>query len=333
MLSRSLQEAITENLKKKRQTILFLNRRGFSTFIMCRDCGYVAKCKNCNIALTYYQKENKLKCHYCGYEQNNITKCPECGSEKIRFFGTGTQKLEAMIKQQYPEATTIRMDIDTVTKKNSHEEILNTFQKDGIDILIGTQMVVKGHHFPNVTLVGVVAADNSLNIDDYRASERTFQLLTQVAGRAGRGSLPGKVILQTYNPDSYSVKASKKQDYDHFYAQEIEMRKQLKYPPFCDIIVMQISGSKQEEVAKVANEIHQLVASRIPEHLKETVQLYQAMPAPIDRIKNRYRYRIIMKAKKNEELIDYLQEVQNEYYTWKKDTIRFSMEINPNSML
>ncbi len=181
MLSRELYQEIEENLKQKRQTILFLNRRGYSTFIMCRDCGYTVKCKNCNISLTYHSYEKKLKCHYCGYEQEIVKVCPECHSEKIRYFGTGTQKLEQEIIKQFPNAKTIRMDVDTVTKKNSHEEILNKFKNENIDILIGTQMVVKGHHFPNVTLVGVIAADSSLNIDDYRANERTFQILTQVA--------------------------------------------------------------------------------------------------------------------------------------------------------
>ena len=181
MLSMDLYEAIEQNLKNKLQTILFLNRRGYSTFIMCRECGYTVKCPNCNISLTYHRFGNVLKCHYCGHEEKVVTTCPECGSSKIRYFGTGTQKLEQEIKKLFPKASTIRMDVDTVTKKNSHEVILNKFKNDNIDILIGTQMVVKGHHFPNVTLVGVITADSSLNIDDYRANERTFQILTQVA--------------------------------------------------------------------------------------------------------------------------------------------------------
>ena len=184
MISKKLYEAIEENLKAKKQTILFLNRRGYSTFIMCRDCGYTAKCKNCNITMTYHIKQNKLKCHYCGYECNALTVCPDCKSNNIRYFGTGTQKLEVEINKMFPMASTIRMDVDTVTKKNSHEEILNKFKNENIDILIGTQMVVKGHHFPNVTLVGVIAADTNLNIDDYRASEKTFQILTQVARKS-----------------------------------------------------------------------------------------------------------------------------------------------------
>ena len=186
ILSRKLKEEIRKNLDDKKQTILFLNRRGFSTFVMCRDCGYVVKCKRCNISLTYHAKENRLKCHYCGYETNNLNVCPECKSKNIKYFGTGTQKLEDVIKNEFPDATTIRMDIDTVTKKNSHEEILNKFKNEKIDILMGTQMVVKGHHFPNVTLVGVISADGGLNIGDYKANENTFDLLVQVAGRSGR---------------------------------------------------------------------------------------------------------------------------------------------------
>ena len=184
MISNRLYEEIKQNLENKKQTILFLNRRGFSTFVMCRDCGYTAKCKNCDVTLTYHSRESKLKCHYCGYETSLLKKCPECKSDNIRYFGTGTQKLEAEIQKLFPAASTIRMDIDTISKKDSHEQILNKFIEENVDILIGTQMIVKGHHFPNVTLVGVIAADTSLNIEDFRASERTFQILTQVAGRA-----------------------------------------------------------------------------------------------------------------------------------------------------
>ena len=185
MISGLLYDEIEKNLKEKYQTILFLNRRGYSTFIMCRDCGYTVKCPNCNISLTYHSTQNLLKCHYCGHIEKPVTICPNCNSTKIRYFGTGTQKLEQEINKLFPQASTIRMDIDTVTKKNSHEQILNKFKDENIDILIGTQMVVKGHHFPNVTLVGVIAADGSLNQDDFRANERTFQILTQVA-RKGR---------------------------------------------------------------------------------------------------------------------------------------------------
>ena len=251
MLSIQLQEEIQKNLQRKKQTILFLNRRGYSTFLMCRDCGHVFICKNCNISLTYHKFENKLKCHYCGFEKKIPDKCEVCSSEKIKYFGTGTQKLEEEVKKLFPQATTIRMDSDTVTKKNSHEEILNQFKQENKDILIGTQMVVKGHHFPNVTLVGVVAADGILNIEDYRAPERTFQTLVQVAGRAGREE-PGRVIIQTYNPDHYAIIHSQNQNYEAFYKTEITLRKMLKYPPFCDIILIKFQGTNKEELQKAA---------------------------------------------------------------------------------
>lgn len=331
MISVKLYKLIQENLKNKKQTILFLNRRGFSTFVMCRDCGYVAKCKNCNISLTYHKKEEKLKCHYCGYEEEIHKICPECGSKKIKYFGTGTQKLELEINKIFPTASTIRMDIDTVTKKNSHEEILEKFNKDKIDILIGTQMIVKGHHFPNVTLVGVVSADGSLNIDDYRASERTFDILVQVAGRAGRENLQGNVIIQTYNPDNYSIQYAKKQNYDEFYNVEIKLRNQLRYPPFCDIIMFGISGETEEIVSKTAEKLYRNLKEQI-EKEQIIANVLKPLPAPIDKIKNRYRWRIIIKAKVNDKLIDMINEC---LYSKEilKNNARIIADINPTNMM
>lgn len=331
MISVKLYKLIQENLKNKKQTILFLNRRGFSTFVMCRDCGYVAKCKNCNISLTYHKKEEKLKCHYCGYEEEVHKICPECGSKKIKYFGTGTQKLELEINKIFPTASTIRMDIDTVTKKNSHEEILEKFNKDKIDILIGTQMIVKGHHFPNVTLVGVVSADGSLNIDDYRASERTFDILVQVAGRAGRENLQGNVIIQTYNPDNYSIQYAKKQNYDEFYNVEIKLRNQLRYPPFCDIIMFGISGEVEEKVSKTAEMLYKNLKEKI-EKEEIIANVLKPLPAPIDKIKNRYRWRIIIKAKVNDKLIDIINEC---LYSKEilKNNARIIADINPTNMM
>ena len=333
MLSEKLQEAIKENLENKKQTILFLNRRGFSTFVMCRDCGYTAKCKNCDITLTYHKSTNKLKCHYCGYETNVINKCPDCKSENIRYFGTGTQKLEAEINKLYPEAKTIRMDVDTVTKKNSHEKILTDFKENKADILIGTQMVVKGHHFPNVTLVGVIAADGSLNMNDYRANEITFQILTQVAGRAGRGKDAGKVIIQTYNPDSFAIECVKTQNEEMFYNTEMRLRKQLKYPPFCDIIVIGISSTNEKQAFAVTNQIHGYLKNRvIQENLG--IILYQGMPAPIDKIKNQYRFRIIIKCKFDDNIINLMNDVIQEYSKTKEGkngNTKLSIDINPNN--
>ena len=332
MISTRLYEEIQKNLNDKKQTILYLNRRGFSTFVMCRNCGYTVKCKNCNINLTYHSNTNKLKCHYCGYEEKLVTKCPSCGSEQIRYFGTGTQKLEYEINKLFPNASTIRMDIDTVSKKNSHEQILEKFKNDNIDILIGTQMVVKGHHFPNVTLVGVIAADGSLNIDDFRANERTFQILTQVAGRAGRGEDKGRVIIQTYNPDNFSIECAKKQDYNLFYNTEISLRKQLKYPPFCDIILIGFTSVIEKEVAKVAGKIHEYLKNRV---LKENlgIILYKALPSPIDKIKNKYRWRILIKCKFGEEITDLINDVLEEFQKTKSKSTKITIDLNPNNMM
>ena len=329
MFSTKLKDEIEKNLKQKKQTILFLNRRGFSTFIMCRDCGYVAKCKNCNISLTYHAKANRLKCHYCGYETDIIKICPECGSKNVRYFGTGTQKLEEEVHKLFPEATTIRMDVDTVTKKNSHEKILDTFQKENIDILIGTQMVVKGHHFPNVTLVGVMAADSSLHMEDYRANERTYDLLVQVAGRAGReGNVPGKVIIQTYNTDSYSILYAKKQEYMPFYEIEQSIRQNLKYPPFCDIIILVVSAEKKEVAEQTIKNIEKDLFQKLKN--VENTNIYQSMPAPIDRIKNKYRYRMIIKCNFGDTIIDILTECLEKN---KSSKAQIAIYRNPNNMM
>lgn len=332
MISYKLHEEIQKNLKDKKQTILFLNRRGFSTFVMCRDCGYTAKCKNCDVTLTYHNKEKKLKCHYCGYETNVLSYCPECKSNNIRYFGTGTQKLETEINKLFPNASTIRMDIDTVTKKDSHEKILSKFQNENVDILIGTQMIVKGHHFPNVTLVGVIAADSSLNIEDYRANEKTFQILTQVAGRAGREE-KGRVIIQTYNPDSFSIEYAKKQNYKLFYNTEIILRKSLKYPPFCDIIMLLITGKDEKEVIQTSKKIHIFMKEKMKQdNLK--ILLYSPVPSPIDKIKNKYRWRIIVKCKFDDTIIKLMNETQEEFYNLKKsDLTRIIIDLNPNNML
>ena len=328
ILSRKLYEEIEKNLKDKKQTILFLNRRGYSTFVMCRDCGYTVKCKNCNITMTYHIKTNKLKCHYCGHEEKNLTECPECHSKNIKYFGTGTQRLEEDINKIFPEATTIRMDIDTVTRKNSHEEILNKFKNDNINILIGTQMVVKGHHFPNVTLVGVIAADSSLYIEDYRANERTFQILTQVAGRAGREKLPGRVIIQTYNPDNFAIECSKKQNYDEFYETEIELRKQLKYPPFCDIISIGLTDTDNNKIKNVSERLYNNI-SRTIKNEKMDFNIYKPLPCPIDKIKNKYRWRIILKGKLNNKIIDIINKSIEQV---NSKTTRIIVDTNPTNL-
>ena len=332
MISKDLREAIQRNIENNHQTILFLNRRGFSTFVMCRDCGYTVKCKRCNITLTYHKEENKLKCHYCGYEQKVVTECPECHSKNIKFFGAGTQKLEEEVKTMFPTATTIRMDIDSVSKKNSYEEILNEFKDKNINILIGTQMVVKGHHFPNVTLVGVITADTDLNMGDFRASEKTFQTLTQVSGRAGRGNEKGNVIIQTYNPDNYAIEYAKTQNFDLFYNTEISIRKELKYPPFCDIIVINMSSKNKNDLQVSIKNIHSFLKDKVINE-KFGVLLYSPVTCPIDKIKDRYRMRILIKCLYDKKMNRLINETMNYFYGQKNNNCRLSVELNPNNML
>jgi primosomal protein N' (replication factor Y) len=327
IISTKLQEMIEKNLNEKKQTILFLNRRGFSTYVICADCGFTAKCPNCSIALTHHANDNKLKCHYCGYERDMIHVCPVCGGKKVRYYGMGTQKIEAQIKEMFPKANTIRMDIDTVSKKNSHEQILDKFVKDNIDILIGTQMVVKGHHFPNVTLVGVISADNSLNVDDYRASERTFQILTQVAGRAGREGTSGEVIIQTYNPDNFSIECGAKQDYNLFYNSEVIIRENLKYPPFCDIVTFNLSGEDETEVEKQAKYMYNILVK----NSDKTILIFKPQESSISKINNKYRWRIVAKAKLNSHLIDIINKSLKQLNNKKKVSI--VVDVNPNNMI
>ena len=329
IFSIDLQEAIAQNIKNKKQTILFINRRGYSTFVMCRDCGSVIKCPNCNISLTYHSYEHKLKCHYCGHEQIIPNSCPECGSKKIKYFGSGTQKVETEIKKIFPKATTIRMDIDTVTKKNSHEEILNKFKNENIDILIGTQMVAKGHHFPNVTLVGIIAADGSLNIGDYRAEERTFQTITQVSGRAGREKDKGKVFVQTYNPDNYAIICSKQNDYKKFYDGELHLRKSLNYPPFCDIILIRVHSKTEKKVIETSN----IIYNELLKQKNNNLFVYKPVPSPVDKIQNIYRWRIVVKGRLNKKAISTINAALKTVYDNKTKDVTIVVDSNPNSMM
>ena len=333
MISYKLQEEIKKNIETKKQTILYFNRRGFSSFLMCQDCGHTFKCDRCDITLTYHKVENKLKCHYCGEEYQIPRECPQCGSKNIKYIGAGTQKLEEEIKEMFPMASTIRMDIDTVSKKNSHEIILDKFRQENINILIGTQMVVKGHHFPNVTLVGAIFADTSLNIGDFRANERTFQTLTQVAGRAGRGNDEGRVIIQTFNPENYAIQYSKTQNYDLFYSTEIGIRKQLKYPPFCDIIAIALTGNNEKNLVTFSKSIHMYLRDRVIKE-KFGVLLYSPVQCPIYKIKDKYRMRILIKClyddKMHKLLNDMLEKFEKES---KKFGSKVIIQVNPNNML
>lgn len=325
VFSRLLYDEIKKNLEKKEQTILFLNRRGYSTFIMCRDCGYVVKCDKCDVSMTYHITKNKLLCHYCGAEKANVTVCPSCGGNNIRYFGTGTQKIEAEIHKYFPEASVIRMDVDTTSTKNAHEKILNRFRDEKIDILLGTQMITKGHDFENVTLVGVLAADASINIGDYRANERTYQLLTQVAGRAGRGEKVGRAIIQTYMPDEFSIVAAQRQNYQEFYAKEINVREKLNFPPFCDIIVAVIVGTNEETVKKDAEQLYKI--------FRQHFEVYQPVPAPIAKINEHFRWRVLLKVKLTEEVIKQLHFCLDHFEMIRNKENKLNFDWNPNNML
>ncbi|MCR4693131.1 MAG: primosomal protein N' [Firmicutes bacterium] len=298
ILSESLVSAISENLNNKKQTILFLNRRGYSTFVSCRSCGFVAECPNCSISLTYHKFSDTLKCHYCGYTVSNYKTCPECGSKYIRYFGGGTQKVEEEIHRFFPNATTIRMDIDTTSRKNAHESILKKFGEENIDILIGTQMVTKGLDFPNVTLVGVISADTMLNIDDYRAKERTFSILEQVTGRAGRADLEGKSIVQTYSPENSAIKLMQRHDYKQFYEDEIAVRRAMWYPPFCEMVAVIFSGKNESVTNRCAKFFVKNIADIGNQPQKS--QILGPISAYISKIKNKYIFRILIKCENSD---------------------------------
>ncbi|MDC3412894.1 primosomal protein N' [Terrihalobacillus insolitus] len=293
MFSIALKDKIEDRLEKGEQIVLFLNRRGYSTFVMCRDCGYVIECPHCDIALTYHRNNESLKCHYCSYEMTMPTSCPDCESKTIRYFGTGTQKVEEALTQLIPQARVVRMDVDTTRRKGSHEKLLNQFGNHEADILLGTQMIAKGLDFPTVTLVGVLAADSLLHLPDFRASEKTFQLLTQVSGRAGRHTLPGEVIVQTYSPDHYSVEFAKTYNYEGFFKKEMEVRKTFHYPPYYYLTLITVAHPNQVKVIETTKKIAQLLAK----HLSSEANVLGPTPSPLTRIKDRYRYQCMVKYK------------------------------------
>lgn len=315
MFSAALSDALRENVSRGGQSILFMNRRGFSTFVSCRKCGFVPMCPNCSISLVYHSYGDILKCHYCGYKQENYRTCPACGSKYIRYFGGGTQRVEDEVGRILPGATTIRLDADVTGRKNSHKEILEKFVREKIDILIGTQMVSKGLDFSNVTLVGVMSADTMLHINDFRSGERTFDMLEQVSGRAGRGDKPGRAVIQTYNPDSFAIKLVKTHDYKSFYKLTDSERKAMWYPPYSEMICIRFTDEENDRTRKAAfmfkdgfgdiNEIEQKIAVLGP------------IPSGISRIKNRYRWQILIKCDNsdglNERLIRARNSAEREY--------------------
>ncbi len=322
-VSLALRRELESNLEKKEQSILFLNRRGYASFVSCRSCGYVETCPHCSISLTYHSFSDTLNCHYCGYRKKNIKECPACHSEHLAGVGAGTQRIEETVEEELPGAGIIRMDVDTTRKKEAHEKILTRFREENIDILLGTQMIAKGLDFPNVTLVGVLNADQILNMGDYRASERTFSLITQVLGRAGRGEKEGRAIIQTHSPDNPVILHAAKQDYRSFYNEEIIIRKALNYPPFCDIINIMVSGGDERAVKNGAEALYK----RAERELGDSVRLFRAAPCGINKIKNIYRWHIWLKCRLTKELSTKISAILE---TEKKLSV--TADVNPTSM-
>lgn len=330
MFSNDLRDAMNARLKKKEQIVLFLNRRGYASFMLCRDCGHVPQCPNCDISLTYHKTTDQLKCHYCGYEETPSNQCPNCESEHIRQMGTGTQRVEELLQQEFPDARIIRMDVDTTSRKGAHEKLLSDFEQGKGDILLGTQMIAKGLDYPNITLVGVLNADTMLNLPDFRASERTYQILTQVAGRAGRHEKEGQVIIQTYNPEHYAIQDVKQNNYLTFYQREMTYRKLGKYPPYYFLINFTISHKEMKKVMEASKHIHHILL----QHLTSKSYVLGPSPAALSRINNEYRFQILVKYKREPELLTALQYLDDYYHEqYIKDKLSLKIDIDPQVMM
>ena len=328
LFSRKLSEEIYKTLEQKKQIILFLNRRGFSTFISCRSCGYVFKCPECDVSMTYH-KNGYLICHYCGRAEKVKKECPKCNSRYVKFFGAGTERVEQEVKKYFPKARVLRMDVDTTRYKNAHESIYNSFKNKEADILIGTQMVSKGLDFKDVTLVGVLAADMSLNMPDYRSAERTYQIITQVSGRAGRGEDEGKVIVQSYTPNHYSLEYAKNENYINLFKEEIRIRQLMGNPPFGKILLINCVSKFEDKLKRFMYNLEGSLKELI---LDEEITIYGPVPCIITKLKDNYRWQIILKGKLND---DFNEKVKDTLYQLNKSVyneIRVSIDINPNSM-
>lgn len=339
ILSETLYEAIKITLAQGEQVILLLNRRGYSTFVLCRDCGYALSCPNCDVSLTYHLSEKVLRCHYCDYRQPVPNLCPKCKSSRIRYFGHGTQRLEEELAKFFPSNKIVRMDLDSTTRKGAHHRIYQELASGEVDILLGTQMVAKGLDLPRVTLVGVISADSTLNIPDFRAAERTFQLLTQVAGRAGRGEKTGRVIFQTYNPDHYSLQLAKEHNYLGFYQAEIERRQDLQYPPFTEFVKIAFTGLNLEKVSQAAETFARICRELVVEftnQAEETSESFELMgpaPALIPKIESKFRWQLLIKSKQQSKLNDLMRNVWEQFPFRKYSDVKIIRDRNPYSIV
>ncbi len=332
VISRELQTELAENLANGEQSILFINRRGYNTFVSCRSCGYVEKCPNCSISLTYHIKNNRLMCHYCGYSKPAPTVCPDCQSEHIRYFGAGTQKAQETLGELFPQARILRMDADTTSARHSHDTMLNDFASHKYDILLGTQMVTKGLDFASVTLVGILSADTILNSDDFRAGEKTFSLISQVVGRAGRGEKPGRAVIQTYTPDNKAINLAMTQNYDAFYKDEIALRKLMLYPPYSDICQIIVMQEDMLKAAKTSETLRKMITDRV---MCENLPAVIIGPSDcnIHKMNGMYRYKILIKCRADMAFRKLLKEVSEEFSKEKENRkTELSIDINPGTI-
>ena len=312
IFSQKLREWIEKDISERKQVILFLNRRGFSTFINCRKCGYVIKCKRCSVSLTYHFDKKKLVCHHCNFNMLPPEICPECSSSYMKYWGLGTEKVESEAHRLFPAAIIERMDTDSTGKRGSHDKVLSRFKDGRVDILIGTQMIAKGLDFPKVTLVGVISADTALNLPDFRSAERTFNLLTQVAGRAGRSDLGGRVIIQSYTPQHYSIQAAKNHDYNTFYDKEILLRKELYLPPFCRMVALTLRGRKEEKVFKASDNLKAILEKA---DKSKNIKILGPAPSSISKMKGMYRWGIFLRSENAENITSILKNALRENKT------------------
>ena len=338
IFSALLRNSMETRLVRQEQIILFLNRRGHSTYVFCRNCGYVEQCDNCSISLTYHRQTQQLTCHHCGRTRSTHRVCPQCGSEAIRFFGAGTEAVEQEVYKVFPNARVRRFDADSTARKNAHQQILKAFKEQKIDILIGTQMVSKGLDFPNVTLVGVIAADTALNLPDFRASEQTFSLLTQVAGRSGRADLEGQVIFQTYMPEHYSIKSAQQHDYIGFYAKEVEARGELRYPPFSNVATLLLRGRDEKEVIDGAHAAReQLEIWKTDHEAADTeptmIEILGPAPAPLTKIEGKFRWHLLLRSANPEKMGQLLKRFTDEPPATISKAIEFVVDIDPTNTL
>ena len=335
-ISPQLLQAMQETLKRGEQVLLFLNRRGYASFPVCSACGQPMRCKHCDISLTLHRLSNAYRCHYCGFSRSAVSECDDCGSDKIKHLGLGTEKLEGMLAKIFPQARLARMDRDTTTRKGSIIKLLKGLRDKTTDILIGTQMVAKGHDFPNITLVGIICADLSLSFPDFRAGERTFQLLAQVAGRAGRGERPGRVILQTYNPNHFCIEAARQQDFLSFYHQEIGFRNALKYPPFSRLVQLKISGRNPQETKKYAHLLgdlcHSLKADKTAHY--QSIEIMGPIEASLTRIARRYRWQILLKGLNTRMLHQFINQLMSDHAkVFSRHQVQVAIDVDPLFMM